>query len=190
MKKLAGYYILPLMMISILSGCIGNTIAVIDPAIQQQAPKLVIVSKPVGKGYYAVLDKSHGHWQVALVSTTRVTRRANDQEILFVNRGLRSIAPSFDPSVNTGEAAECTPYIQDDRAYGLCNSYFSTSEVGTSIVRNFASCVFTLCMAAGTLEILDHGKIQQVVLESNLIDIVKQMNAAESQRNHLAELAK
>jgi hypothetical protein len=179
MKKSAGIYVLPLM-ISILSGCASNSVALIDPVIQQQAPRLVIVSQPVGKGYYAVLEKTNGHWQVISVSTKQVTRRNNEhQEILFVNRGLRSIAPSFDPRVNTGEATECTPYIQDDRLYGLCNSYFSTSDIGTSIVRNVASCVFTLCLAAGTREMLDYGKIQQVVLESNLINIVKQMNLAE-----------
>ncbi len=97
MKKLARLYF-SMLMISILSGCVGNTVAVIDPAIREQAPKLVIVSQPVGEGYYAVLDKRRGHWEVLSVSTTPVTRRANDkQEILFVNRKLRSIAPSFDP---------------------------------------------------------------------------------------------
>jgi hypothetical protein len=190
MKKLAWFYFLTLM-ISILSGCSGSTVALIDPIIQQQAPKLVIVSHPVGEGYYAVLDKTHGHWQVLSISTTPVTRRANDkQEILFVNRRLRSIAPSFDPRVYTGQATECTPYIDDDQFYGLCNSYFSTSDVGTSIVRNFASCFFTLCLAAGTREVLDHGKIQQVVLESNLIDIVKQLNSAESHQVYLAGLSR
>lgn len=189
MKKLAWFYFLTLM-ISILSGCSGSTVALIDPIIQQQAPKLVIVSHPVGEGYYAVLDKTNGHWEVLSVSTTPITRRANEkQEILFVNRKLRSIAPSFDPRAYTGQATECTPYIDDDRLYGLCNSYFSTSDVGTSIVRNFASCVFTLCLAAGTREVLDYGKIQEVVLESNLIDIVKQLNSAESHQVNLAVLS-
>lgn len=189
MKKLARLYF-SMLMISILSGCTGNTVAVIDPAIREQAPKLVIVSQPVGEGYYAVLDKRRGHWEVLSVSTTPVTRRANDkQEILFVNRKLRSIAPSFDPRSYTGQATECTPYIDDDRLYGLCNSYFSTSDVGTSIVRNFASCVFTLCLAAGTREVLDYGKIQEVVLESNLIDIVKQLNSTESHQVNLAVLS-
>lgn len=133
MKKLARFYFLTLM-ISVLSGCSGNTVALIDPTIQQQALKLVIVSHPVGEGYYAVLDKAKGHWQVLSISSTPVTRRANDnQEILFVNRRLRSIAPSFDSRVYTGQATECTPYIDDDRFYGLCNSYFSTSDVGPAL---------------------------------------------------------
>jgi hypothetical protein len=190
MKNSAGIYVLPLL-ISFLSGCASNTVALINPALQQQAPKLIIVSQPVGKGYYAVVEKNDGHWQVMSISSKPVTRRSNDQqEILFVNGGLRSIAPSFDPRVNTGESAECTPYIQDDRLYGLCNSYFSTSDIGTSIVRNIASCALTLCLAAGTREILDHEKIQQVVIESNLIDIVKQMNSAKSHRDYLADLTR
>lgn len=175
------------LMIFVLSGCAGSTVAVIDPVIREQAPKLAIVSQPVGEGYYAVLDKTNGHWEVLSISTKPISRRANDkQEILFVNRRLRSIAPSFDPRVYTGQATECTPYIDNDRLYGLCNSYFSSSDIGTSIVRNVASCVFTLCLAAGTREVLDPGKIQQVVLESNLIDIVKQLNSAESDQVHLA----
>lgn len=190
MNKLARFCFSTLL-ISILSGCAGNTIAVIDPVIREQAPKLVIVSHPVGEGYYAVLDKTNGNWEVLSVSTTPVTRRANEkQEILFVNRKLRSIAPSFDPRAYIGQATECTPYIDDNRLYGLCNSYFSSSDVGTSIVRNLASCVFTLCLAAGTREVLDYGKIQQVVLESNLIDIVKDLNSGESHQVNLAVLSK
>ncbi len=190
MKKLARLYFITLM-IFVLSGCASNTVALIDPATQQQAPKLIIVSRPVGEGYYAVLDKSRGHWEVLSISNKPITRRANDkQEILFVNRRLRSIAPSFDPRVYTGQATECTPYIDDDRFYGLCNSYFSSSDVGTSIVRNFVSCIFTLCLAAGTREVLDPGKIQHVVLESNLIDIVKQLRSAESDQVHLARLSR
>lgn len=190
MKKLTRLYFITLIIFA-LSGCAGSTVALIDPAIQQQAPNLVIVSHPVGEGYYAVLDKSRGHWEVLSISTKPITRRANDkQEILFVNRRLRSIAPSFDPRVYIGQATECTPYIDNDQLYGLCNSYFSSSDVGTSIVRNVASCVFTLCLAAGTREVLDPGKIQQVVLEGNLIDIVKQLNSAESDQVHLAGLSR
>jgi hypothetical protein len=180
MRKLTGIQILSLL-IGALSGCASTHPTLIDPAIQTQEPQLVIVSEPVGKGYYAVVEEIGGRWQVISLQKEVITRRNNDQqEILYVNRGLRSIAPSFDPRVNTGESTECTPYLQDDRIYGLCNSYFSTTDIGTSIGRNIVSCALTLCLAAGTREVLDHEKIQRVVIESGLIGIVEKTITEEA----------
>jgi hypothetical protein len=179
MRILTGIQILS-MLIGVLSGCASTRVTLIDPAIQTQAPQLVIVSEPVGKGYYAVVEEIGGRWQVISLQKDIITRRnSGQQEILFVNRGLRSIAPSFDPRVNTGESTECTPYLQNDRIYGLCNSYFSSTDLGTSIGRNIVSCAFTLCLAAGTREILDHEKVQEVMIESDLLNIVKKTIAEE-----------
>ena len=135
-----------LVLTGLLSGCTHVQTGMVDQGLQPLAPNMIVVSHPVGARYYAVVEKIEGHWQVvSQLSTRPITRRSNDnQEILFVNRGLRSVAPSFDPRVNTGEATECTPYIQNNRVYGLCHSYFSKTDIGTSAVRNIASCALTV----------------------------------------------
>jgi hypothetical protein len=100
---------------SSLAGCGIHAFTLIDPVLLKQAPRLMIVSQPIGKGYYAVLQQKAGHWQIISISAAKINRRSHpDQEILFVNRGLRSIAPSFDPMANTGEATECTPLFQNN----------------------------------------------------------------------------
>ncbi|HEY8095877.1 MAG TPA: hypothetical protein VIE65_07235 [Methylobacter sp.] len=177
-----------LILLVFLPACAHVQTGMIDQALQPLAPNIVVVSQPVGKGYYAVVEKIDGRWHlVSSLQTQPITNRDNDQqEILFVNRNLRSIAPSFDPRVNTGESTECTPYIQDNRVYGLCYSYFGTSDIGTSIGRNIVSCALTLCLAAGTREILDHEKVQEVVIESDLINVVKKRIAAEDRSDYLA----
>ena len=177
-----------LILLVFLPACARVQTGMIDKALQPLVPNIVIVSQPVGKGYYAVVEKIDGRWRlVSSLQTLPISRRDNDQqEILFVNHGLRSISPSFDPRVNTGESTECTPYIQDERVYGLCNSYFGMSDVGTSIGRNIVSCALALCLAAGTRDILDHEKVQEVVIESDLLNIVKKRIAAEDRSDYLA----
>ena len=160
--------------------------------IQSQAPQLVIASKPVGKGYYALLEKTGGRWQVISMDRTRIYRRDNDQqEILFVHRELRSIAPSFDPGMyTTGEGAECTPYLQMQirNRYWLCNSYFSSIRIAMSVGRNIVSCALTFCLATGTKEELDRDKIQHVVIESDLINIAKKQIAEDDHKAYWAAL--
>lgn len=166
-----------------LSGCVSNPSTYIDPVIQAQAPQLIIASKPVGKGYYALLEKVGGHWKVVIVQSTPFHDRDNDeQEILFVNRGLRSIAPSFDPRMfTTGEGAGCTPMAQlfVRNRYWLCNSYFSSIRIGTTVGGNIVSCALTFCLAAGTNVEFDRDKVQEVVIDSDLINVVKKRIAQE-----------
>jgi hypothetical protein len=181
-----------LILIGLLSGCTNVQTGMIDRSLQPLAPNMIVVSHPVGAGFYAVVEKIDGHWQVVKpLRTTPITRRDHDgQEILFVNRGLRSVAPSFDPRINTGEATECTPYIQDNRIYGLCYSSFSKSDIGSSFFKNIASCALTFCFGYGTTEILDHEKVQEVVVESGLINIVKDTIDAEFRQEYLAAFSR
>jgi hypothetical protein len=164
-------------MAGVLSGCITNPSTYVDPAIQAQAPQLIIASEPVGAGYYALVEKqANGHWQVVSLHNKRFYGRDNDQqEVLFVNRGLRSIAPSFDPRMESGEGADCTPLAQlrERKLYGLCKSYFSSIRIGMTVGGNIVSCALTFCLAAGIKVELDRDKIQEVVIDSNLIGAVK-----------------
>ena len=153
---------------------------------------MLLPAKPVGKGYYALIEKTGGHWQVVSMSSTRMYRRDNDQqEILFVHRELRSIASSFDPGMyTTGEGAECTAYLQMQigNRYWLCNSYFSSIRIAMSVERNIVSCALTFCLATGTKEELDRDKIQHVVIESDLINIAKKQIAEDDHKAYWAAL--
>jgi hypothetical protein len=168
-----------LILLLLLPACAQVQTGTVDKALQPLAPGIVVVSEPVGKGYYAVVANVDGRWKVVReLSTERIYRRAlHNQEILFVNRSLRSVAPSFNPrtmnSANSGESAECTPYLQNNKIYGLCYSYFGKTDTDTSLLRNIFACATTLCLGVGTTEILDHEKVQEVVLESGLIEMVK-----------------
>lgn len=165
-----------------LSGCITNPSTYIDPMIQSQAPQMIIASKPVGTGFYVLLEKKNQHWKVISIKDTRFFSRDNDeQEILFVNRGLRSIAPSFDPRIESGENADCTPMAQlrERNLYGLCKSYFSSIRIGMTVGGNIVSCAVSLCLAAGLKMELNRNKIQEVVIDADLINLVK---------NHIAEI--
>ncbi len=183
MQKITGIIGLAILLAGALSGCVTSPSTYIDPAIQAQAPQLIIASKPVGKGYYALLEKLDGHWKVITIQSTPFYGRYNDeQEILFVNRGLRSIAPNFDPRMfTTGEGAGCTPMAQlfVRHRYWLCNSYFSSIRIGTTVGGNIVSCALTFCLAAGTKVGFDRDKVQEVVLDSDLINIVKKRIALE-----------
>lgn len=182
MKKTTSIIVPSILLIGILSGCVSNPSAHIDPEIRAQAPQLIIASQPVGDGYYALIEKINGRWKVVSIQDTPFYVRDNDeQEILFVNRGLRSIAPSFDPRMRTGEGATCTPmaFMRERNLYWLCKSYFSSIRVGMTVGGNIVSCALTFCLAAGTKEELDRDKIQEVVIESDLINIAKKRIADE-----------
>lgn len=163
-----------LIMLIFLSGCTNIKTENVDLALQTYAPGMVVVSEPVGKGFYAVVEEIDGKWQVVGdLSTSPIVRRANDrQEILFVNKGLRSVAPVFDRRLNT-HGAHCTPIADKSEWYWLCSSQFSAIQVVETIGRNIVSCALTFCLAAGSRVELDHNKVQQAVIESGLIDIVK-----------------
>jgi hypothetical protein len=183
MKKITMTIGASILLAASLTGCVTSPSTYIDPAIQAQAPQLIIASKPVGKGYYALLEKVDGRWKVITIQATPFYGRNNDeQEILFVNRGLRSIAPSYDPRMfTTGEGAGCTPMAQlfVRNRYWLCNSYFSSIRIGTTVGGNIVSCALTFCLAAGTNVEFDRDKVQEVVLDSDLINIVKKRIALE-----------
>ena len=176
MQKLTRIILLSTFLTAVLSGCVSNPSTYIDPAIHAQAPKLIIANKPVGHGYYALLEKIDGRWKVVSIQDTPVFRRDNDdQEILFVNHALRSIAPSFDPRMYVGEGANCTPMAQlsTRHRYWLCKSYFSSIRLAATVGHNIVSCALTFCLAAGAKEELDRDKIQHVAIESGLIPNVK-----------------
>ncbi|MGZ8238111.1 MAG: hypothetical protein ACXWTY_09600 [Methylobacter sp.] len=179
--------ILSLTLLSLmLSGCISGPAGPLDPIIQSQAPQMVIATRPVGKGYYAVIEKSSGRWQVAHLQKEPISSRDNDnQEILFVNRSLRSIAPSFGPRMNPSDHSECTPLAHNQDFYGLCTSYFSSTQIAHSIGKNIVSCGLTFCLAAGTWEELDRDKIQQVVIESELLSLVKKRITEDNRKDYL-----
>ena len=183
MQKLTSIILLSTFLTAVLSGCVSNPSTYINPAIQAQAPQLIIASKPVGDGYYALLEKINGRWTVVSIQDTPIFSRDNDdQEILFVNHSLRSIAPSFDPRMITnGEGADCVPMAQLNNRfrYWLCNSYFSTIRIGMTVGGNIVSCALTFCLAAGLKEEFDRGKVQEVVMESDLINLVKKRIANE-----------
>ena len=191
MQKITRITALSILLIGVLSGCVSSPSTYIDSAIQQaQAPQLIIANKPVGDGYYALLEKIDGHWKVMSIQDNPVYSRDNDeQEILFVNHRLRSIAPSFDPRMYVGEGANCTPMAQlrTRNLYWLCKSYFSSVRIGMTVGHNIVSCALSLCLAAGTKEELDRDKIQHVVIESHLIDNVKKRIAND---DHNAEALK
>lgn len=190
MRKIIKATVLSILLTESLSGCVTNPSTYIDQAIQSQAPQLIIASKPVGTGYYALLEKTGGRWQVISIDSRSIYSRDNDQqEILFVHHGLRNIAPGFDPRMyTTGEGAECTPLAQmrERNRYWLCNSYFSSIRIGMSVGRNIVSCALTFCLAAGTKEELDRDRIQHVVIESDLINLVKKQIAEDDHRAYWA----
>ena len=183
MQKLTSIILLSTFLTGVLSGCVSNPSTYIDPAIQAQAPQLIIASKPVGDGYYALLQKINSRWTVVSIQDTPIYSRDNDdQEILFVNHSLRSIAPSFDPRMITnGEGADCVPMAQLNNRfrYWLCNSYFSSIRIGMTVGGNIVSCALTFCLAAGLKEEFDRDKVQEVVMESDLINLVKKRIANE-----------
>jgi hypothetical protein len=186
MQKITRVSTLSVFLIGFLSGCVSNPSTYIDPAIQAQAPQLIIANKPVGDGYYALLEKIDGHWKVISIQDNPVYSRDNDdQEILFVNHRLRSIAPSFDPRMYVGEGANCTPMAQlrTRNRYWLCKSYFSSIRIGMTVGGNIVSCALTFCLAAGTKEELDRDKIQAVVIDSDLINAVKTKIANKNANN-------
>jgi len=159
-------------------------------ALEPLAPGIVIATKPVGQGYYAVVEKVDGRWQVVEGPSSRpITRRANEnQEILFVNSHLHSIAPVYDRRL-TGHSAHCTPYIDDSRFYWLCTSYFSSVDIAYTIVRDLFSCAMTFCLAAGTSVSLDHDKLQQVALESGLLDKIKDRTTQANYQTYSSEFS-
>lgn len=160
-----------------------------DLALQPYAPGIVIVSEPVGKGYYALLDNQAGHWNViGDLSTYPISRQSDSQEVLFVNRGLRSIAPVFDKRLNT-HGAHCTPSIDKNNWYWLCTSQFSSVQVGSTIGRNIVSCALTFCLAAGSRVELDHDKVSEAVIQSGLIQLVKTKISAEEKSEYLSNFS-
>ncbi|NOU12729.1 MAG: hypothetical protein HOO92_02000 [Methylococcaceae bacterium] len=175
----------------ILTACASVQTGMVDQLLQPSAPGMIVVSQPIGKGYYALVERTNGHWALASpLQDSPITHRQNDeQEILFVNRRLNSVAPNFDLRVNSREAADCTPYIQIGHLYTLCNSYFSTIDPGTTFGKNIVSCLLTLCLGAGTRNILDHNKVQQVVIEIGLIDLAKSQIAKENLVNYRKEFS-
>jgi hypothetical protein len=159
-------------------------------ALEPLAPGIIIATKPVGQGYYALVEKIDGRWQVMEgPSSQPITRRANDdQEILFVNGHLHSIAPVFDRRL-TGHSAHCTPAIDDSRFYWLCTSYFSSVDIAYTILRDIFSCAMTFCLAAGTSVSLDHEKLQQVALESGLLDKIKDRTTQANYQTYSSEFS-
>lgn len=159
-------------------------------ALEPLAPGIIIATEPVGQGYYSVVEKIDGRWQVVDgPSDQPITQRANDnQEILFVNGHLRSIAPVFDRRL-IKHHAHCTPSIDDDSWYWLCTSHFSSVDVAYTIGRDIVSCAMTFCLAAGTSVSLDHDKLQQVVLESGLLDKVKDHIAQANYKIYSSEFS-
>ena len=191
MQKITRITALSILLIGVLSGCVSNPSTHIDPAIQSQAENLIIANRPVGDGYYALLEKIDGHWKVMSIQNTPTYRRNNNnQEILFVNHKLRSIAPSFDPAMYVGEQADCVPMAQlrYRLRYWLCKSHFSSIRIGMTIGGNVASCALSLCLSAGTKEELDRDKIQAVVIDSDLINIVKKKIANKDANNDALKL--
>lgn len=145
---------------------------------------------PEGEGYYALLEHSGNEWSVADVKSEPITHRNNpQQEILFVSKSSKVIAPFYDKRMGSGDHAECTPIIQTSQAYGLCNSSFAVAEVGMSIGKNIVSCATALCLAAGTWKRVDPQLIQQAALNSNLIAKVQEKIAEDEHTKYLAEFS-
>lgn len=179
-----------LILLAFLPGCENMQIRNQDLALQPYAPGIVIVNEPVGKGYYALLDNQSGHWRVVGdLSTQPLTRQSDNQEVLFINRGLRSIAPVFDKRLNT-HGAHCTPYTDNERWYWLCTSQFSTVDTVETIGRNIVSCALTLCLAAGSRVELDHDKVSVAVIQSGLIQMAKDKISAENQSEYLSDFSR
>ena len=179
-----------LILLAFLPGCAHVPTGNQNLALHPYAPGIVIVSEPVGKGYYALLDNQSGHWRVVGdLSTQPLARQSDNQEVLFINRGLRSIAPVFDKRLNT-HGAHCTPYTDNDRWYWLCTSQFSTVDTAESIGRNIVSCALTLCLAAGLRVELDHDKVSEAVIQSGLIQMAKDKISAENQGEYLLDFSR
>ena len=191
MQKINRITALSILLIGVLSGCVSNPSTYIDPAIRSQTANLIIANRPVGDGYYALLEKIDGHWKVISIQDTPVYRRNNNnQEIMFVNHKLRSIAPSFDPEMYVGERTDCVPMAQlrYRLRYWLCKSHFSSIRIAGTVGENIVSCALSLCLAAGTKEELDRDKIQAVVIDSDLINIVKKKIANKDTNNDALKL--
>ncbi len=179
-----------LIFLMFLSGCSGIQIRNQDSALQQFAPNILIVSEPVGKGYFALLENSSGQWKViGDLSTQPLSRFSEYQEVLFINDSLRSIAPAFDKPLNT-DGAHCTPYLDKNSWYWLCTSHFSSISYANTIGRNLVSCLFTLCLAAGSRVELDHEKIIEAVIQSKLIDLAKDRILVDNRKKYLLEYSK
>jgi len=179
-----------LILLAFLPGCTSLRIGNQDLALQTYAPGIVIVSEPVGKGYYALLDNQSGHWRVVGdLSTQPLTRHSDSQEVLFINHGLRSIAPVFDKRLNT-HGAHCTPYTDNDRWYWLCTSQFSTVDTAETIGRNIVSCALTLCLAAGSRVELDLDKVSEAVIQSGLIQRAKTKISNEENGKNLSDFSR
>lgn len=177
-----------LFFLAFLAGCALQT-EYQDLALQPYAPGIVIVSEPVGKGYYALLDNESGHWRlVGDLSTQPLTRQTDNQEVLFVNHGLRSIAPVFDKRLNT-HGAHCTPSIDKASWYWLCTSQFSTVSTTETVGRNIVSCALTLCLAAGSVVELDHDKVSEAVIQSGLIELVKAKISKLAKRKYFSDFS-
>ena len=78
-----------LILLVFLPACARVQTGMIDKALQPLVPNIVIVSQPVGKGYYAVVEKIDGRWRlVSSLQTLPISRRDNDQQVVFRKKKL------------------------------------------------------------------------------------------------------
>lgn len=178
------------LLMAFVTGCSGMHTGNQDSVLQTYAPGIVIVSEPVGKGYYALLDNQSGHWRVlGDLSKKRLTRQSDSQEVLFINHRFRSIAPVFDKGLNT-HGANCTPYIHNKLWYWVCTSQFSSVEIAETIGINIVSCALTLCLGAGSRVELDHDKVAEAVIQSNLIQLAETKISNEKKGEYLSDFSR
>ena len=166
-----------------MAACADSHIGRVDARLQPYSDGMVVAPKPVGDGFYAVIEKDDGKWSIAHGPLPIVMRRDNpNQEVLFISTSLRSIAPVFEARDMTHEYTICTPYLLDKTryGYGLCTSELSTVQTSISFARNIFSCLLTFCLASNTTEILDHNKVEIAAIESGFMDWV--VNEAWYQR--------
>ena len=100
-------------------------------------------------GYYVVIDKSSGVWNVTNVSRFPIKRRPNkNSEILHFDKKLSYVEPIFEKIIySSGHYFECTPLLDDKNAYTPCTSDLVTTNIGMSVGKNILAAGLTLGVA-------------------------------------------
>ncbi len=130
-------------------------------------------------GYYVVIDKSLGSWNVTKVSRFPIKSRPNkNSEILYFDKELRYVEPVFEKiKYRSNHYFECTPLLDDKNAYTPCTSDLMTTNIGMSVGKNILAAGLTLGVAAGYHVVVDKEKVASAVEQSVALAQIRSQRA-------------
>lgn len=143
-------------------------------------------------GSYALFEKdSNGDFSLAMVKSSFIEPNTKNQEVLFVSQRLDNIAPAFasfdyrEPrqAFLCGTGAQGLTGINSSgrTAYNPCDSYLTSSSIGSSILMNTLLTVATFganVVTGSTATFVDTNKekVARLVINSKLFLCLKEAN--------------